>query len=90
MRPRAAPRLAQRSVRICTDTHTGGSSHTLSVASDLRKAKQMRADAKTVQDPDAKESFIQAAARLEKRAAKGAKRIGRITRKKTVTPVLGR
>ena len=51
----------------------------------------MRADAKTVHDPDAKEQFLLAAARLEKRAAKGARRIGKLSRKKAVNPtVLGR
>jgi hypothetical protein len=53
----------------------------MSVNSDLRKAKEMRASAKTVQDPDAKEQFLLAAARLEKRAAKNARKIGRSPRR---------
>jgi len=55
----------------------------MSVNSDLRKAKDMRANAKQVQDPDAKEKFLQAAARLEKRAGKNASKIGRISRRST-------
>lgn len=55
----------------------------MSVSSDLRKAKQMRSDAKSVLDPDAKEKFLQAAARLEKRAGKNASKIGRPTRRST-------
>jgi hypothetical protein len=47
------------------------------------KAKQMRAMAKDVRDPVAKQDFLDASARLEKRAAKGAKRVARIRRKKT-------
>ena len=53
----------------------------MSVSSDLRKAKQMRADAKSVLDADAKEKFLQAASRLEKRAGKNAGKIGRIKRR---------
>lgn len=53
----------------------------MSVNSDLRKAKDMRSNAKSVQDPDAKEKFLQAAARLEKRAGKNASKIGRSTRR---------
>ena len=55
----------------------------MSVNSDLRKAKDMRSNAKAVQDPDAKEKFLQAAARLEKRAGKSAAKIGRIGRRKS-------
>ncbi len=54
----------------------------MSVNSDLRRAKEMRANAKTVQDADAKESFLAAAARLEKRAAKNARKVGRSPRRK--------
>lgn len=54
----------------------------MSVNSDLRKAKDMRANAKSVTDPDAKEKFLQAAARLEKRAGKNASKVGRMSRKK--------
>lgn len=61
----------------------------MSVASDIRKAQEMRRLAKTVRDPDAKESFITAAARLEKRAARGARKIGRISRKKPAQKVVG-
>ena len=59
----------------------------MSVKSDLRKAKDMRADAKTVQDPDAKEKFLAAAARLEKRAGKNASKIGRTKRSGGVSGV---
>ena len=52
----------------------------MSVNSDLRKAKEMRSNAKTVVDADAKEKFLQAAARLEKRAGKNASKVGRIKR----------
>lgn len=58
----------------------------MSVNSDLRKAKEMRANAKTVQDPDAKEAFVAAAARLEKRAARNARKVGRTTRKRGASP----
>lgn len=60
----------------------------MSVGSDIRKAKEMRANAKSVQDPDAKEKFLQAAARLEKRAGKNASRIGRISRKRSTPKVV--
>lgn len=57
----------------------------MSVNSDLRKAKEMRANAKTVQDPDAKEAFLAAAGRLEKRAARNARKVGRIGRKRAAS-----
>ena len=57
----------------------------MSVSSDLRKAKAMRSDAKSVLDPDAKEKFLQAASRLEKRAGKNASKIGRIKRRTVVS-----
>lgn len=80
---RAAHYACAPIVRSDTQAHVhtrdGGSN--VSVNSDLRKAKEMRANAKTVQDVDAKEAFIAAAARLEKRAAKNAKKVGRIRRR---------
>ena len=57
----------------------------MSVNSDLRKAKEMRSSAKSVQDADAKEKFLQAAARLEKRAGKNASKIGRSKRRGVVS-----
>lgn len=57
----------------------------MSVNSDLRKAKEMRANAKGVLDADAKEKFLQAAARLEKRAGKNASKVGRIARRGSAT-----
>lgn len=54
----------------------------MSVNSDIRKAKEMRANAKTVQDADAKEAFLAAASRLEKRAAKNARKVGRNSRRR--------
>lgn len=57
----------------------------MSVNSDLRKAKEMRSNAKSVQDPDAREKFLQAAARLEKRAGKNASKVGRIKRSGTAS-----
>lgn len=57
----------------------------MSVNSDLRKAKEMRTNAKDVKDADAKEKFLQAAARLEKRAGKNASKIGRIKRRSAVS-----
>ena len=59
----------------------------MSVNSDLRKAKEMRSNAKTVVDADAKEKFLQAAARLEKRAGKNASKIGRSHRRGVVSGV---
>ncbi len=73
-------------------THANTQAHKLkygstqmSVASDLRKAKQMRQDAKSVLDADAKEKFLQAAARLEKRAGKNASKIGRPSKRRVVS-----
>ena len=57
----------------------------MSVNSDLRKAQDMRKSAKSVLDPDAKEKFLQAAARLEKRAGKNASKIGRTKRRGVVS-----
>jgi len=57
----------------------------MSVKSDLRKAKDLRADAKTVQDVDAKEKFLAAASRLEKRAGKNASKIGRSSKRRVVS-----
>ena len=62
----------------------------MSVNSDLRKAKDMRANAKSVTDPDAKEKFLQAAARLEKRAGKNASKIGRSPRRSGLSAAKGR
>lgn len=55
----------------------------MSVNSDIRKAKEMRANAKQVLDPDAAAAFRDAAARLEKRAAKNARKVGRTSRKRS-------
>lgn len=57
----------------------------MSVGSDLRKAKEMRQNAKSVVDADAKEKFLQAAARLEKRAGKNASKVGRSRRSSSVS-----
>lgn len=51
----------------------------------MAKAKQMRDMAKTVKNPVAKVDFEEAALRLEKRAAKGAKKVARQRRKKPAT-----
>lgn len=53
----------------------------MSAHGDMAKAKDFRALAKSVRDPVAKNDFEEAAARLEKRAAKGAKRVARRRRK---------
>ncbi len=53
----------------------------MSYRKDLKTAKELRAEAKTVQDPDAKEKFLAAAARHEKRAAKGVGKTARIKRR---------
>lgn len=55
----------------------------MSALSDMAKAKAMRAMGKSVKDPVAKQTFEDAALRLEKRAAKGAGRIARRKRKKS-------
>lgn len=49
----------------------------MSALSDMAKAKAHRDMAKAVKDPVAKQTFEDAAIRLEKRAAKGASRIAR-------------
>lgn len=49
---------------------------------DLRRAKDIRAQAKGVKHPGASQSFNDAADRLEKRAAKKMRRVARLTRKK--------
>lgn len=54
----------------------------MSAQSDMAKAKLMRAYAKDVRDPVAKQDFLDASARLEKRAARGIKKVARIRRKK--------
>lgn len=56
--------------------------------SDLARAKGLRNQAKTVKDAQAQQSFHDAAARLEKRAAKKVGRIGRKTRKRASNPSL--
>lgn len=56
---------------------------------DIRRAKEMRAAAKSVRDQGAKADFEAAAERLERRAAKKARTVGRkrrITRRRS-TPV---
>ena len=57
----------------------------MSAQGDMAKAKQMRDMAKAVRNPVAKVDFEDAALRLEKRAAKGAKRVARLRRKKPAT-----
>ena len=57
----------------------------MSAQSDMAKAKGMRELAKAVKDPVAKQTFEDAAIRLEKRAAKGAKKVARQRRNKRVT-----
>ncbi len=59
----------------------------MSYRKDLKTAKELRAEAKTVQDPDAKEKFLAAAARHEKRAAKGVGKTARIKRKPAASRV---
>lgn len=56
----------------------------LSAQTDMAKAKSMRELAKQVKDPTAKLDFEEAAVRFEKKAAKGARRAGRIRRKSAV------
>lgn len=60
----------------------------MSAQGDMAKAKSMRDMAKAVKDPVAKQTFEDAAIRLEKRAAKGAGRIARQRRKKAPATVL--
>ena len=57
---------------------------TMSAQGDMAKARDMRAMAKQVKDHVAKQSFEDAAVRLEKRAAKGARRVARRKRKKAI------
>ena len=54
----------------------------MSAQKDMATAKSMRELAKQVKDPLAKQDFEDAAVRFEKKAAKGARRAGRIRRKK--------
>jgi hypothetical protein len=54
----------------------------------MAKAKAMRALAKDTKDASAKQDFLDASARYEKRAARGAKKVARIRRKKPAA-VLG-
>lgn len=56
----------------------------MSAQTDMAKAKSMRELAKQVKDPIAKQDFEEAAIRFEKKAAKGARRAGRIRRKNPV------
>jgi hypothetical protein len=49
----------------------------MSANSDIRKAKELRATAKSIKDADAKEAFLDAADRLEKRAGKSVRKVGR-------------
>lgn len=48
-----------------------------SAEKDLRRARELRAEAAKVKDPDARRAFEEAAARLERRAARKAKALGR-------------
>ncbi len=54
-----------------------------SASKDFNDAVQLRKDAKTVQQPQAKQALLNAADRLELRGAKKANKIGRKKRKKT-------
>jgi len=56
----------------------------MSAQKDMATAKSMRELAKQVKDPLARQDFLDAAIRFEKKAAKGARRAGRIRRKKRV------
>ncbi len=56
-----------------------------SAAKDFQDAKQLRNDAKTIQNQSAKQAILNAADRLELRGAKKANRIGRKRRKPTST-----
>lgn len=55
----------------------------MSVESDMAKAKDLRKQSQTVKSDAAKRDFMDAADRLEKRAARGARKIGRKRRKAT-------
>jgi len=54
-----------------------------SAQKDFQDAKQLRNDAKTVQNPSAKQALLNAADRLEIRGSKKANKIGRKRRKST-------
>lgn len=54
----------------------------MSAQSDIAKARQLRADAKSVKDAGAKQAFLDAADRVERRAAKGARKIGRKSKRR--------
>ena len=58
----------------------------MSVESDMAKAKDLRNTAKALKSESAKRKFLDAADRLEARAARGANRIGRRRRKKASAP----
>ena len=60
----------------------------MSAQTDMAKAKSMRELAKQVKDPVAKMDFEDAAVRFEKKAAKGARRAGRLRRKKAQPEVM--
>ena len=89
---RPSPAVVSATLRVpalCVrehDAHTGYTramkGGTMSALSDMAKAKGMRELAKAVKDPVAKQTFEDAAMRLEKRAAKGAGRIARRKRKR--------
>lgn len=53
----------------------------MSASSDIARAKEHRATAKTLKDADAKRKFEEAADRLEKRAARGVSKVARRRRK---------
>ena len=57
----------------------------MSVVSDMAKAKDLRAQAKAVKNEVAKRKFLDAADRVEARAARGATRIGRRRKKSVAT-----
>lgn len=56
-------------------------------AGDIRQAKEYRAAAKIVLDPAAKQDMLDAAARLERRAGKKARKVGRRRRPTKKAPV---
>lgn len=60
----------------------------MSAQTDMARAKEMRAMAKSVKDPVSKVTFEAAAIRLEKRAAKGVARIAIRKRKKAAVQVV--
>lgn len=59
----------------------------MSAQKDMATAKSMRDLAKQVKDPLAKQDFLDAATRFEKKAAKGARKAARIHRKRKVPAV---